>query len=280
MADAAAILADSHGRALRMICSATGIDFQGLGHASRVLKHLDSGLRRRLLHLDIATHMNRHATVPRVTKFLQKLETAMANKAVNNEIIDAPECVSDSGTTSDTATPTPSLSSGCSSTFSGTAMVRDLLREQETSFFKLDDASDFCNVASQTNDGTLLADLDERAAWGLSRLQELRLQLLADPEDGDVSEASCVEDCHNLPEPFTALASLVENVVGHLYSLARASAMVDRMFFHERVSSGQPDVQQIFEGFVIGNGSDDDDDDCDAPICSVLDDMQCLKFIT
>jgi len=194
----------------------------------------------------------------------------MATKAVNNEVIDATEGVSDAGSNTSTASPTSDRTS--SPLPAASCVFVDLdnedLSEAEREFLP----SIFA-----------IGDLDKRAAMGLSRLQELRLQLLAVPEDGDVSEASCVEDCHNPPEPMLALASLVENVVGHLYSLARASAMVDRMFFHERVSSGQPDVQyvqQIFEGFVIGDSSDDDDDDCDAPICSVLDDMQCLKFIT
>ena len=72
--DVVALLADVHGRALRVVAGHAGQHFQGLGHASRVMKALPGPIRRRKANLDVAYAFARHITAPFVQDFLAELE--------------------------------------------------------------------------------------------------------------------------------------------------------------------------------------------------------------
>eukprot|EP00971_Amphidinium_carterae_P094681 1873957-Amphidinium_carterae.1 len=50
----------AHNAALHLIADKTNIHVQGLSQASRQLKFLNSRVRKRLLHLDIAYNLMRH----------------------------------------------------------------------------------------------------------------------------------------------------------------------------------------------------------------------------
>ncbi len=76
--EVAALLADAHGRALRLVSAHGGRHYQGLGQASRALKTMPSSLRRRMAHLDVAFSFVRHVTSPLVDSFLAELAQHLA----------------------------------------------------------------------------------------------------------------------------------------------------------------------------------------------------------
>lgn len=73
----AGILADAHGAALRLVSAHCQRPFIGLTQAARALPRLPKQLRRRLSHLDVASHIVRHLTEQTVASFLDELATAL-----------------------------------------------------------------------------------------------------------------------------------------------------------------------------------------------------------
>jgi len=76
--DAAAIIADLHGKLLRMLADTTGNHFMGLSQAARCKQlHLSSKLRRWLVNIDIAFNMTRHISSVKSLEFQETLQQAL-----------------------------------------------------------------------------------------------------------------------------------------------------------------------------------------------------------
>lgn len=144
-------------------------------------------------------------------------------------------------------------------------LVRNLLREHESSFFSLCDGDSNDNlishIATQTDATNTNTLEDPCAAPVLSPLGETTLSdsVACDEYDGPV-ESSIDTLC-------------IERVVGALYDLARAASVVDLCFS----GNSSTDLHEVFSGLAVDA---DEDMDSDPIICSeVLDRMQCLEYL-
>lgn len=70
---ALALVFETHGMALRMICQSTDRHFAGLQHPSRVLRECSSRSRRRLARLDICFAVLRHISSVSCSTLLEEL---------------------------------------------------------------------------------------------------------------------------------------------------------------------------------------------------------------
>ena len=75
--DATALVAEAHGRALRLVAFARGRHFVGLASASRACRFLPNKLQKKLVALDSAFAVTRHITRPSLESFVRELEEAL-----------------------------------------------------------------------------------------------------------------------------------------------------------------------------------------------------------
>ena len=80
--EAATLIADVHGRMLRLVSDRTGLHHQGLRVAANYAKRhgmIDNRLQKRLINVDIAYHVSRHITMAACAKDLSLLKAALSS---------------------------------------------------------------------------------------------------------------------------------------------------------------------------------------------------------